>query len=145
MRKILLASDHAGYQQKCFLLDKLKNNGYEAEDLGCYSLESVNYPEYAFLVAKAIHEGKAEFGVLVCGSGEGMVMAANRVSGVRAGLAWNCEVAALLRQHNNAQIICFGARFTADAYAWMMLQSFLHAEFEDGKHGIRVAMIDQAG
>jgi ribose 5-phosphate isomerase B len=94
-------------------------------------------------VAKAVQEGRCEYGVLVCGSGEGMVMSANKFSGIRAGLAWNTEVATLLKQHNNAQIICFGARFTAPEYAWTMLSAFLQAKFEEGNHARRVQKLGE--
>lgn len=142
-RKILIASDHAGFGQKEYLKEKLLQSGLEVEDFGCNSTSSVHYPDYAAEVAKGIREGRGDEGVLVCGSGEGMVMTANRFPGVRAGLAWNTDVAALLKQHNNAQIICFGARFTADAYAWKMLQEFLNAQFEGGNHAIRIGLMDK--
>jgi ribose 5-phosphate isomerase B len=140
-RKILIASDHAGFQQKVFLVNKLKAAGLEVLDLGCHSKDSVDFPSFAGELAKSIQNGLAPEGVLICGSGEGMVMAANRFPGIRAGLAWNTEVAALLKQHNNAQIICFGARFTADEYAWLMLQQFLNASFEGGNHARRIHQI----
>lgn len=140
-RIIAIGSDHAGFAQKSFLVEKLKEKGIAVIDAGCQSSDSVHYPEYAKLVATAVLEGKATEGVLVCGSGQGMMMSANRFPGIRAGLAWNTEIAALMRQHNDARIICFGARFTADAYAWQMLQSFLSARFEGGNHSIRVEMM----
>jgi len=142
-RKILIASDHAGFGQKEYLKEMLLKSGFEVEDFGCNSTSSVHYPDYASEVAKGIQEGRGDEGVLVCGSGEGMVMTANRFPGIRAGLAWNTDVAALLKQHNNAQIICFGARFTADAYAWKMLQEFLNAQFEGGNHAIRIGLMDK--
>lgn len=142
-KKILIASDHAGFNQKAFLTQKLEAAGYSVEDLGCHNTDSVHYPDYASAVANGIKQGLATQGVLICGSGEGMVMAANRFHGIRAGLAWNSEVAALLKQHNNANIICFGARFTADAYAWLMLQCFLEAKFEHGNHATRIEMMDK--
>lgn len=143
VRKILIASDHAGFGQKEYLKEKLLQSGFEVEDFGCNNTASVHYPDYAAEVAKGIQEGRGDDGVLVCGSGEGMVMTANRFPGIRAGLAWNSDVAALLKQHNNAQIICFGARFTADAYAWKMLQEFLNAQFEGGNHAIRIGLMDK--
>ena len=117
--------------------------GYAVTDAGCDSAQSVNYPDFAATVSQKIRDGGADRGVLICGSGQGMAMAANRFQGIRAGLAWNTEVARLIRSHNNAQVICFGARFTADEYAWQMLQAFLEADFEGGKHALRVGMIDQ--
>lgn len=141
--RILIASDHAGFLQKEFLKEKLLASDFQTEDLGCHSLDSVDYPSYAAPLAQKIQKGEADFGILICGSGEGMMMAANRFDGVRAGLAWNTEVAKLIRAHNNAQIICFGARFTANEYAWEMLQRFLEAGFEGGKHASRVELIDR--
>jgi len=142
-RVIAIGSDHAGFFQKSFLVEKLQGIGIEVIDVGCYGPDSVHYPEFASIVAKSILDGKATEGVLVCGSGQGMMMAANRFAGIRAGLAWNTEIASLMRQHNDARIICFGARFTADAYAWQMLQRFLGAHFEGGNHSIRVNMLEK--
>lgn len=142
---IAIASDHAGFRQKEYLVAKLLEEGYQLRDLGCSSIDSVDYPDFAAKVAREIQQGAAGVGVLICGSGEGMVMAANRFPGVRAGLAWNTEIAALLRQHNNAQIICFGARFTADAYAWLMLKTFLNSQFEGGNHAVRLEKMNQIG
>ena len=142
---ILIGSDHAGFQQKEFLKVKLVESGFEPIDVGCYSIESVNYPDQAAEVSRGILDGKAENGILICGSGEGMVMAANRFHGIRAGLAWNTEVAGLLKLHNDAQIICLGARFTANEYAWQMVQVFLSASFEGGKHANRIALMDKLG
>lgn len=139
---IAIGSDHAGFAQKSFLIEKLRGVGIMAIDAGCYGPDSVHYPEFAATVATAILQGNATKGVLICGSGQGMMMAANRFPGIRAGLAWNTEIAKLIRQHNDAQIICFGARFTADAYAWQMLQSFLESGFEGGNHSIRVEMMN---
>jgi len=142
MLPIYLGADHAGFILKEYLINRLNDHGYSFEDVGCYSQDSVDYPNYAEKVAKPIQEGKAGYGILVCGSGEGMVMAANKFPGIRAGLAWNTEIAALLRQHNNAQIICLGARFTAADYAWKMVDAFLHAEFEGGNHSRRIDLFN---
>jgi ribose 5-phosphate isomerase B len=142
-KNILIASDHAGFSQKEFLREKLLSEGFQVEDLGCHSTESVHYPDFAAQVAQRIQDGFQGLGVLICGSGQGMMMAANRFSGLRAGLAWNEEIARLMRSHNNAQIICFGARFTADEYAWQMLRIFLETDFEGGKHAIRTEMLDK--
>lgn len=142
MLPIYIGADHAGFILKEYLKNRLNDAGYSFEDIGCFSQDSVDYPNYAAKVANAIKEGKAEFGILVCGSGEGMVMAANKFSGIRAGLAWNTEIAGLLRKHNNAQIICLGARFTAPDYAWLMVETFLLAGFEKGNHERRVDLMD---
>lgn len=142
MLPIFIGADHAGFILKEYLKNRLNDAGYNFEDVGCFTQESVDYPNYAQKVAEAIQQGKAQTGILVCGSGEGMVISANKFSGIRAGLAWNTEVAALLKQHNNAQIICLGARFTAADYAWKMVEAFLKAEFEGGNHARRVGLTD---
>ena len=139
---VLIASDHAGFFQKEFLKKELLAKGIPVKDLGCEGPASVHYPDFAAAVAREIQSGNAEHGILICGSGEGMLMAANRFAGVRAGLAWNTEIAALLKAHNNAQIICLGARFTANEYALQMVEIFLATPFEGGKHATRVSMMD---
>lgn len=144
MLPIYIGADHAGFILKEFLKNRLNDAGYSFEDIGCFSQESVDYPDYARKVAEAIQLEKARFGILVCGSGEGMVMAANKFSGIRAGLAWNTDIATLLRQHNNAQIVCFGARFTAPDYAWKMTETFLRSQFDStGNHARRVSVMDE--
>lgn len=135
---LYIGADHAGFILKEYLKNRLNDAGYNFVDVGCFSQDSVDYPDYAAQVSRAIQEGRADFGILVCGSGEGMVMAANKFTNIRAGLAWNTEVSALLRKHNNAQIICLGARFTAADYAWQMVEAFLNASFENGNHERRV-------
>ena len=145
MLPIYLGADHAGFVLKEFLKQRLEESGRVVEDIGCFSTQSVDYPNYAKEVAEAIQEKKAEYGILICGSGEGMAMAANKFKGIRAGLAWNTEVSALIRQHNKAQIICLGARFTAPDYAWKMVQTFLDAKFEEGNHTRRIDLMDSIG
>jgi ribose 5-phosphate isomerase B len=142
MLPIFIGADHAGFILKEYIKTRLNDNAFSFEDVGCYTQESVDYPNFAEKVSLAIQEKKAELGILVCGSGEGMVIAANKFSGIRAGLAWNTEVAALLRQHNDAQIICLGSRFTASEYAWKMVEAFLNAKFEGGNHARRVELVN---
>lgn len=143
MLPIFIGADHAGYILKEYLKTRLTENALSFEDVGCFTQESVDYPNFAEKVSKGIQEKKAALGILVCGSGEGMVIAANKFTGIRAGLAWNTEVAALLREHNDAQIICLGSRFTASDYAWKMVYAFLKAKFEGGNHERRVALVNQ--
>lgn len=143
MKPIYIGADHAGFILKEFLKNRLNDAGFSFVDVGTYSQDSVDYPDYASQVATAIKEGKAEAGILVCGSGQGMVMAANKVSGIRAGLAWNTEIAALMKEHNHAQIMALGARFTAPDYAWLMVQAFLQAQPAEGNHIRRVQKMDQ--
>lgn len=142
MLPVYIGADHAGFILKEYLKIRLNEAGYTFEDVGCYSQESVDYPNFAERACKAIQEGKAENGILVCGSGEGMVMSANKFSGIRAGLAWNAEIAGLLKKHNKAQVICFGARFTAPDYAWTMVETFLTSKFDGGNHARRVDIMD---
>jgi ribose 5-phosphate isomerase B len=138
MKPLYIGADHAGFILKEFLKNRLNDAGISFVDVGPFSQDSVDYPDYASQVALAIKEGKAEQGILVCGSGQGMVMAANKIQGIRAGLAWNTEIAALMKEHNHAQVICLGARFTASDYAWLMVQAFLKAQPADGNHPRRV-------
>lgn len=142
---IAIASDHAGFHLKEGLIEYLKTKQLDFTDLGPSEPESVDYPDYAGLVAEAINSGKAENGILVCGSGEGVCMAANKFSGIRAGLAWNSDIARLIKAHNNANVICFGGRFTALPYAITMLEAFLTASFEGGNHERRVKKLDALG
>jgi len=142
MKTIYIGSDHAGFILKEYVKVRLNEAGFTFEDVGCFTNESVDYPDFASKVAIAIQEGKADSGILICGSGEGMVMAANKFTGIKAGLAWNTEVAALLRKHNDAQIICLGARFTAPDYAWAMVEAFLNSDFEGGNHERRINKVN---
>ena len=142
MLPIYIGADHAGFILKEYIKTRLNDNQFSFEDVGCFTQDSVDYPNFAEKVSLAIQEKKAELGVLVCGSGQGMVISANKFSGIRAGLAWNTEVAALLRQHNDAQIICLGSRFTASDYAWKMVEAFLEAKFEGGNHARRVDLLN---
>jgi ribose 5-phosphate isomerase B len=138
MKPIVIGADHAGFILKEYLKNRLNDSGYTFEDVGCFSQESVDYPDYASKVTTQILERKSDYGILVCGSGEGMVIAANKFQGIRAGLAWNTEIASLLKKHNNAQIICLGSRFTAADYAWQMVEAFLKSSFEFGNHERRI-------
>ena len=129
--KIVLASDHAGYAYKKEIKNFLKEKGVSVIDVGTNSIESCDYPIFAHEAAKKVAEGDADYGILVCSSGEGIAIAANKVKGVRAGIAYNDEVARLMRQHNNANIICAGARFASveDICSWIKI--FLETKFEE--------------
>jgi ribose 5-phosphate isomerase B len=142
MKKIAIASDHAGFELKESLKAHLKESGYAVTDFGAYNLQSVDYPDHVRPVAEGIQKGDFELGVLVCGSGEGVCMSANKYKGIRAGLAWNEEIARLIRAHNHANVICFGGRFTAAHYAIQMLDAFLHSAPEGGNHERRVAKLE---
>lgn len=139
MKKIGIACDHAGYEMKEFLVGYLGAMGYEVLDFGTHSPESVDYPDYAHPLAEAVEKGEVDAGVALCGSGEGMSMTLNKHQGIRAGLCWDPEIAALIRQHNNANIIVFPARFITNDEAVEMLEAFFGASFEGGRHEARLA------
>lgn len=139
---LALGSDHAGYEYKEFLKQALTKAGWTVDDKGTDGPESTDYPDYAHLVANAVEIGTAAAGILVCGSGNGVCMTANKHRGVRAALAWNGEVAQLARQHNNANVLCIPARFVPSQDAQAMVEAFLTTAFEGGRHEKRVNKID---
>jgi len=138
---LAIGSDHAGYEYKEAIKKVLVSAGWMVDDKGTYSTDSTDYPDYAHPVAKMVEDGKATVGVLICGSGEGVCMTANKHQGVRAALCWNEEVAQLARQHNNANIICLPARFVSIEDAEKMVDTFLSTAFEGGRHERRVEKI----
>jgi ribose 5-phosphate isomerase B len=142
--KIALASDHAGYAEKERLKPLLLELGLEVDDLGTVSEESVDYPDYARKVAAEVAEGRADQGVLVCGSGTGMAITANKVAGVRAAVAWSEETARLARQHNNANVMAIGARTTPPGQIPAIVRAWFGAEFEGGRHAERVGKIENS-
>ena len=139
--KIAIGSDHAGYDYKEAIEALLVESGYAVHDLGTHSADSTDYPDYAHAVAVAVASGDAEFGVLLCGSANGVCMTANKHQGIRAALCWTAEVAELARLHNDANIICLPARFVSKDEAWDMVQIFLRTGFEGGRHQRRVDKI----
>ena len=139
--KIAIASDHGGYLLKEDVKSYLINSGFEVNDVGTYSLDSCHYPEYAVKCARLVADGVCKFGIIICTTGEGVVMAANKVKGIRAGLGYNLEVSRLMREHNDANIIAFGAKFTSKEEAIERVNEFLKAKFLEGRHAIRVEMI----
>lgn len=136
--KISIASDHAGFKLKEFLIRSLKNKKDEVLDLGTDSENSVDYPDFGKKLAEHIAENRSNLGILICGSGVGISIAANRNPKVRAALCWNNEVAKLARQHNDANVICLGARFVSEEQALEMVNTFLSTAFEGGRHTKRV-------
>lgn len=140
-QKLYIAADHAGFDLKQHLLQKFSE--LKIEDLGTGNCDRVDYPDYADRVAKKIEADPSGIGILVCGSGQGMAIRANRYSKVRAALCWNEEVAELSRAHNNANVLCIGSRFTAPALAELILKKFLNTEFEGGRHAARVDKLDR--
>lgn len=143
--KIIIAvgSDHGGYEAKKDVCTHLASLGYEVVDCGCPSSERVDYPIYAYKVASLVSDKKAEFGLLICNSGEGMEMAANKVKGIRAALLYNDDVAHLAKEHNNANVICFGAKFFSSQRIIEMTDIFLKSEFQGGRHENRVRLIGE--
>jgi len=137
-RRIAIGSDHAGFEDKEKIKRQLDELGVEYEDVGTNSTESVDYPIYARKVAEKVASGEVEQGILVCGSGNGMQIAANKVHGVRAALAWNAETARLARQHNDANVLSVPARMISPEEVSKVIESYLGAEFEGGRHARRV-------
>lgn len=137
-KTIAIAADHGGVELKSQIIKSLAENGWEVLDLGTDGSTSVDYPDYAKAVAKSIIDGKAERGILVCGSGIGMSIAANRYPQIRAALAHDRLSAELCRQHNNANVLCLGARLLGEATALDCVNAFMMTEFEGGRHERRV-------
>jgi RpiB/LacA/LacB family sugar-phosphate isomerase len=140
--KVALASDHAGFAEKERLKPLLKELGLEVADLGTVSEDSVDYPDYARKVAEEVSHGRADQGVLVCGSGTGMAITANRVPGIRAAVAWSEETARLARQHNDANVMAIGARTTPPERIPEIVRAWFDSDFEGGRHAERVRKIE---
>lgn len=139
--RIALASDHAGFAEKERLKPLLSELGIEFEDLGTTSEQSVDYPDYAALVAHAVADGRVQQGVLVCGSGTGMAITANKVPGVRAAVAWSDETARLARQHNDANVLAIGARTTPISEIPKIVRAWFSTDFQGGRHADRIKKI----
>ena len=140
---IAIGCDHGGYQRKEEVKEHLESLGHQVIDCGTNSLDSCDYPIFGRQVAELVSEGKANYGVVVCTSGEGIMMAANKVKGVRCGIGYNDEVASLMRQHNNANVISFGAKFMNKEEVLKRVDIFLTTEFEGGRHERRVNLIEK--
>ncbi|MBD0349936.1 MAG: ribose 5-phosphate isomerase B [Flavisolibacter sp.] len=140
-KPIAVGADHAGYEYKTIVIDLLQSKGLKVEDFGTTSPDSVDYPDFAHPVAHAVERGEAGFGILVCGSGNGVAITANKHAGILAALCWNEEVAKLARRHNNANILCIPERFVSSIVAEDMVTAFLTTFFEGGSHEKRVAKI----
>ncbi|NPB04199.1 MAG: ribose 5-phosphate isomerase B [Thermotogae bacterium] len=140
---IALGSDHRGFALKEFLKGKLHGENYEVLDVGTHSPERTDYPIYAKAVARAVAEGKARFGILICATGIGMSIAANKVKGVRAAHVCSDELVKLSRRHNDANVLCFGSLYTDEETALRWVRLFLSEEFEGGRHERRVAMLEE--
>ena len=140
-KPVAIGADHAGFQFKEMISDLLKSKGLEIKDYGTYSADSVDYPDFAHPVADAVENGQAAWGILICGSANGVAITANKHQGIRAGLCWTEEVAKLVRQHNNANILCIPARFVSQTVAEDMINAFIETPFEGGRHETRVNKI----
>ncbi len=141
--KIAVGCDHGGYELKQAVLKHLEKNGYEYVDYGCYAPERCDYPIYGEKVARAVAGKQCDLGILICGTGIGISLAANRVKGIRAAVCSEPYSAQLTREHNNANIIAFGGRVVGEGTALMIVDAFLNAEFQGGRHAERVALIDE--
>lgn len=139
--KIAIGCDHVGYRLKLHIIEHLRSKGHEMVDLGCDSEERCDYPVYGEAVARAVSGGECECGVLICGTGVGISLAANKVKGIRAVVCSEPYSAKLSKQHNNANIVAFGARVVGEAMAEMIVDEYLAASFEGGRHADRVALI----
>ena len=140
-KSIAIGSDHAGFEYRVAIVQWLTDKGYNVYDMGVHENRSVDYPDYAHPVASAVEDGEAAFGILLCGSGNGVNITANKHQGIRSGLAFEMEVAKLIRQHNDANVICIPARFVALEYAKQMIELFIETPFEGGRHQTRVDKI----
>ena len=140
-KPIAIGSDHAGYDYKEDLISFLEGKGLPFKDFGTHSKDSVDYPDFAHPVAKAVEDGEASFGVLICGSANGVAITANKHQGVRAAISWGEELAQLAREHNNANVLCIPARFVREGDAEKMLDIFINTPFEGGRHENRVNKI----
>ena len=141
--KIAIASDHGGYALKEQVKQHLLERGVEVEDLGTHSEDSVDYPVYGKLCGQTVASGKADLGVVVCGTGLGISIAANKVKGIRCGLCTSVEMAHLTKQHNNANVLALGGRTTKPELAMAIVDEWLDTEFEGGRHQRRIDMLDE--
>jgi ribose 5-phosphate isomerase B len=139
--KVAIGSDHAGFKLKQKLVEALKGMGHQVEDYGTHSEDSVDYPDFAHPVANDISNDVHEKGILICGSGNGICIVANKHQNIRAALCWNEELAALARQHNDANVICLPARFVSEEDAIKMVKTFLETKYEGGRHNLRLDKI----
>lgn len=141
MKKVAFASDHAGFELKHTLMNYMQDKGYEVIDKGTYSSESCDYPDFAHPEAEAVEKGEADFGIAMCGSGNGINMTLNKHQGIRAALCWEPELASLAKRHNNANILVLPARFIPEDLAKQIVDAYLEASFEGGRHERRIEKI----
>ncbi len=140
-KAIAIGSDHAGFEYKEAIKIWLVKEGFTVKDFGTDSLKSVDYPDFAHPTASSVENGETAFGILLCGSANGVAITANKHQGVRAGLCWDNDVAKLVRKHNNANVLCIPARFVALPLAQEIIENFIQTTFEGGRHATRVGKI----
>lgn len=140
--KIAIGADHGGFEMKQYLIEFLNHKNFAVKDFGAASNESVDYPDFAHPIATAVKNGEYDYGILVCGTGNGMAITANKHEGIRAGLAWSEEIGSLIKRHNNANIICLPARFISNETAVKVLETFFNARFEGDRHERRINKIN---
>lgn len=140
---IVMASDHGGFPLKKIVKEHLTERGYKVVDLGTNSEESVDYPQYGKACGEAVASGKGDLGIVVCGTGIGISMAANKVKGIRCGLCTSVEMAELTKKHNNANVLALGGRITEPELAIKITDAWLDTEFEGGRHKRRTDMLDE--
>ncbi len=141
MKKIAIVSDHAGYFLKGKILSFLIKEKYDVKDFGCFSEEKVDYPDFGHSLAKAVSDGDYEFGISICGTGNGINMTVNKHPGIRGALCWNEEISRLARVHTDANICALPGRFISQSEAYLIVKTFLDTSFEGGRHKIRVDKI----
>ncbi|MCL2671020.1 MAG: ribose 5-phosphate isomerase B [Clostridiales bacterium] len=140
--RIVIGGDHGGFALKHAVFAFLSENGYDVRDLGCFDLQSVDYPDYGFAVGEAVASGQADRGIAICTTGIGICMAANKVAGVRAALCTTILAAEMTRRHNDANVLCLGGNTVSNEQAIAITQTFLGTEFEGGRHAVRVEKIN---
>ncbi len=141
MEKIIIASDHAGFRLKEKLVRWLISSRYEVRDIGCFSEDSVDYPDYAHPLAIAVEKGDYDYGITICGSGNGISMASNKHQKIRSAVCWNEEISRLARSHNDANVCALPGRFLSEAEAILIVKTFLTTSFEGGRHKRRIDKI----
>ena len=141
IKNISIACDHAGFKTKEYLKEYLLGKGYKVKDFGCFSEESVDYPDFAHPMAESVESGAADFGISLCGSGNGINMTVNKHQGLRSALCWNAELAKLAKEHNNANVCALPARFITFEEAKDIIDTFMDADFEGGRHIRRIDKI----
>ena len=142
MKKIALGTDHAGYKMKEVIKDHLHQKGYDVIDFGTDSEEAVDYPDYCRPVAESVAKGNCDYGIVFGGSGNGEAMVANKVAGIRCGVCWNLESACLTKEHNNANVIAIGGRMVSEKEGMEIVNAWLNAEFQGGRHQKRIDKIE---